>query len=289
MKQALSLILLFLVINLAFGQRPYPVQKDMMKVIQKTFVPISEKILINQYEVSNDDYHQFLLEMKYRIPTDSYHKLYPDTAQWRNYRTYNEPYAIYYFKHPAYANYPLVNISRAKAEAYCRWLTEYYMRNEKRKYKSVVFRLPTEGEWIMAFTGKDSSFGFRYPWGYFLKNKPEEVRINYCEASQEEIRYRKVQDKKETSTLRGFLLKSPYYDTIQYKYDFQKFELAAICSDIDHFLYTSRVNEKGYKQNKAGFYHMAGNVSEMVQGNKTKGGNYLSPGYYTRADAEDEF
>ena len=289
MKQFFLLNLICILYFQATAQRAYPVQKDMMKAINKDFIPISEKQLMNKYEVSNDDYHQFLLEMKYRVSTDSFNRLYPDTAKWRNLRTYNEPYVIYYFKHPAYANYPVVNISRAQAETYCKWLTEYYMRNKKRKYKSVIFRLPTEGEWIMAYTGKDSSFGFRFPWGYFMKSKPKDIAINYCEAQQEEIRYKRVQEKTDAPELRGFLLKSPYYDTIQYKYDFQKFEMSSVCFGKSTILFTARVNEKGYQQNKAGFYHMAGNVSELLQGNKTKGGNYLSPGYYTRADAEDEF
>lgn len=289
MKQNLLLLVLIIFCYNAKAQKAYPVKKDLMKSFGKNFIPVTDKQLMNKYEVSNDDYHQFLLEMKYRVSTDSFNRLYPDTAKWRNLRTYNEPYVIYYFKHPAYSEYPVVNISRAQAETYCKWLTEYYMRNEKRPYKSVVFRLPTEGEWKMAYTGKDSSFGFRFPWGYFMKSKPKDVSVNYCEAHQEEIRYKRENIKLDPNSMKGFLLNSPYYDTISYSYNDLMYEMPAICSGLSSAFYTSNVAAKGFKQNKAGFYHMAGNVSEMVQGNKTKGGNYLSPGYYTRADAEDEF
>jgi formylglycine-generating enzyme required for sulfatase activity len=289
MKQLLILTLLFFCFSIAEADKPYPEKRDLSKSPEKNFIAINENKLLNKFEVSNDDYHQFLLEMKYRVSSDSFNRLYPDTSKWRNLRTYNEPYVIYYFKHPAYANYPVVNISRAQAESYCKWLTEYYMRSEKRKYKSVVFRLPTEGEWIMAYTGKDSSFGFRFPWGYFMKSKPKDVSVNYCEAHQEEIRYKSEIKKPDPNSMKGFLLNSPYYDTINYEKDFHMYEMPAICSGLSNVSYTANVSGKGFKQNKAGFYHMAGNVSEMVQGNKTKGGNYLSPGYYTRADAEDEF
>lgn len=289
MKQNLLFLLLIIFCFNAKAQKAYPVKKDLMKSFGKNFIPVTDKHLMNKYEVSNNDYHQFLLEMKYRVSMDSFNRLYPDTAKWRNLRTYNEPYVIYYFKHPAYSEYPVVNISRAQAETYCKWLTEYYMRNEKRPYKSVVFRLPTEGEWIMAYTGKDSSFGFRFPWGYFMKSKPKDVSVNYCEAHQEEIRYKRENKKPDPNSMKGFLLNSPYYDTISYSYDDLMYEMPAICSGLSSAFYTTNVAAKGFKQNKAGFYHMAGNVSEMVQGNKTKGGNYLSPGYYTRADAEDEF
>jgi formylglycine-generating enzyme required for sulfatase activity len=289
MKQNLLLLVLIIFCYNVKAQKAYPVKKDLMKSIGNNFIPITAKQLLNKYEVSNDDYHQFLLEMKYRVSSDSFNRLYPDTAKWRNLRTYNEPYVIYYFKHPAYSEFPVVNISRAQAETYCKWLTEYYMRNEQRPYKSVVFRLPTEGEWIMAYTGKDSSFGFRFPWGYFMKSKPKDVSINYCEAHQEEIRYKSEIKKPDPNSMKGFLLNSPHYDTISYNYDYQTYQLPAICSGLSSAFYTANVAAKGFKQNKAGFYHMAGNVSEMVQGNKTKGGNYLSPGYYTRADAEDEF
>ncbi len=289
MKQKLLILLLIIFCFNVKAQKAYPVKKDLMKSIGNNFIPITAKQLLNKYEVSNDDYHQFLLEMKYRVSSDSFNRLYPDTAKWRNLRTYNEPYVIYYFKHPAYSEFPVVNISRAQAETYCKWLTEYYMRNEKRQYKSVVFRLPTEGEWIMAYTGKDSSFGFRFPWGYFMKSKPKDVSVNYCEAHQEEIKYKRENKKPDPNSMKGFLLNSPYYDTIIYEKDFHMYEQPAVCSGLSSAFYTTNVAAKGFKQNKAGFYHMAGNVSEIVQGNKTKGGNYLSPGYYTRADAEDEF
>lgn len=48
---------------------------------------------------------------------------------------------------------PVTGVSRADAEAYCRWLSE--------KIGAEV-RLPTEAEWELAARGKD---GLKYPWG----------------------------------------------------------------------------------------------------------------------------
>jgi formylglycine-generating enzyme required for sulfatase activity len=64
-----------------------------------------------------------------------------------------KPYVKYYHSHVAYNHYPVVNISYEGATAYCNWLTEIYNADPKRKYKSVVFRLPTEKEWEFAAAG----------------------------------------------------------------------------------------------------------------------------------------
>ena len=57
-----------------------------------------------------------------------------------------------------YNNFPAVNISYEGAVEYCNWLTEEYNSNpKKKKFKKVLFRLPTLDEWQIAALG-DSKF-----------------------------------------------------------------------------------------------------------------------------------
>src|SRR6478736_4482820 len=53
----------------------------------------------------------------------------------------------------SFGHYPVVNISHKAAIAYCQWLTDEYNNLKKRKFKKVLFRLPTINEWQIAALG----------------------------------------------------------------------------------------------------------------------------------------
>ena len=48
---------------------------------------------------------------------------------WRRALAYNEPYVSNYFRHPAYANYPVVGVSWLQATEYCKWRTDRVNEN----------------------------------------------------------------------------------------------------------------------------------------------------------------
>jgi formylglycine-generating enzyme required for sulfatase activity len=59
------------------------------------------------------------------------------------------------------AGQPVVGISWYETEAYCRWLTVFWRKNNKITEAEVV-RLPTRAEWEAAARNKH---GQEYPWG----------------------------------------------------------------------------------------------------------------------------
>lgn len=81
---------------------------------------------MDETEVSNLDYREYLYWL-YRVFQDypEVHKeALPDTFGWRNPLAYNEPYVRYYFRHPAFMNYPVVNVSWVQATNYANWRTD---------------------------------------------------------------------------------------------------------------------------------------------------------------------
>ena len=48
----------------------------------------------------------------------------PDTNCWRSRLAFNEPYVEYYFRHPAYKDYPVVGVSWLQATDFCTWRTD---------------------------------------------------------------------------------------------------------------------------------------------------------------------
>lgn len=116
-------------------------------------------------EVSNLEYRTFLFDLIIQNRKDDFIIAQPDQKMWtKEYPDgYNKPMELNYFSHPAYDNYPVVAISRAGAEMYCKWLTLAAFKSFPKKTDGLNdVRIPTEWEWMMAAMGSDDSKNF--PW-----------------------------------------------------------------------------------------------------------------------------
>ncbi len=81
---------------------------------------------MDETEIRNVDYREYLYWLR-RVYTDYpevYKRALPDTLVWRTAMGYNEPYVQYYFRHPAYNNYPVVGVSWVQASDYCLWRSD---------------------------------------------------------------------------------------------------------------------------------------------------------------------
>jgi formylglycine-generating enzyme required for sulfatase activity len=124
---------------------------------EKMFIPpgtvqITESFFADETEVSNFSWfeYEFWVAEKYGFKSKEHLSVLPDTLVWRNPTTYNEPYVKYYYRHPAFRDYPVVGVSYEQALAYCKWRTErvkefYRIRHKKEIH--LEYRLPNNDEW----------------------------------------------------------------------------------------------------------------------------------------------
>ena len=220
-------------------------------------VEIYEHVYMRDTEVANFDYLEYLSFMKSKVANAEYLSLLPDTSVWRTEYSYNEPFVEYYFRHPAYRDYPVVGLTKIQAEKYCHWLsmilTENNRNNDDSNIDSVLVRLPTNAEWTWAAKGGNEYY--EYPW------KGHEMRFGEGKF-QGSIRANFVRGKGDYMGVAGSLNDN---------------------ADI-----TAPV--KSYWPNDFGLYNCAGNVAEMVADKDVaKGGSWHSSGFDLKVTSEIPF
>ncbi|MFZ9028439.1 MAG: SUMF1/EgtB/PvdO family nonheme iron enzyme, partial [Crocinitomicaceae bacterium] len=121
------------------SSKPKPSAKAALKVLKGfcEFVPSGNAVVdgdtvsvqafyMSTNEITNIQYLEFLTYLKNHDRLEELEKARVDTIKWNTTfsKAYMNPMALHYDDHPAYRNYPVVNISKEGAVLYCKWLTE---------------------------------------------------------------------------------------------------------------------------------------------------------------------
>lgn len=278
MKTLISTLIIasFLVLLPAFKPAKEPITslKEMKKVMKDgySFVPSGNMLLdgdtvscqgffMMKTEVSNFDYKEYLYYLKNtKKDMAAYNDALPDTTLWSKRITNAEAMSTHYFSHPAYRNFPVVNISKKQAEGYCNWLSEVWQKNTGNT--SIRFRLPLRAEFIMAANGGEISRP--YAWkGPYLRDDKGMYLANFMHIGEGAISRDK--DGKLVITNQGYYSNKGDNST-----------------DL-------MVSSKSYCPNEYGIYNLNGNVSEMVaEKNMVVGGDWNSPGFDIRNESHKE-
>jgi formylglycine-generating enzyme len=246
---------------------------------------------MDECEVTNQDYREYLywLNRVYVDYPEYCEKQLPDTLVWRTKLTYNEPMVDYYFRHPAWANYPVVGVNWVQATDYCAWRTDRL--NEKSLVDAGVLEIDPDQSNENVFTTEAYLTG-QYE-GYVKKdlkdldpNSEGTRKVNMGDGiifpkfrlpTEAEWEYAALgligNTTKEGRIIErkiypwnGHVVRTDqkkYYGEMLANFKRSRGDGMGVASVLnDHWEYTAPVNY--YFPNDYGLYNMAGNVSEWV-------------------------
>ena len=251
-----------------------------LRDIDRSARPIRGNLYAMLDEVTNIQYNDFLswledynkmeLRKKYDFNLDAYEKSVVDF-----YQVYHKPSAEKSRKRdPAnFNNHPAVNITHESAIEYCKWLTDQYNESKKKKkFKKVLFRLPTLKEWQIAALG-DSKF---QSW---------DLRENFVEVINPKDTMDMFNGKKEKIRVDDAVLYPWYWVFFRTRVYNQfgcylgnfKITTDRNCPTRAYAYdgYTMQGPTESYFPNDIGLYDMVGNIAEMIdEKGKACGGSW---------------
>lgn len=232
---------------ISFGfHNQLPIQEN-AKTIEERMVKVNDTLYIGKTEVSNEQYTRFVTEKPGQL------WLRPDSAKW-SIHPKGDILTEHYFTHNSYKGYPVVTVTHEAAIEYCKWLTEVYMADPKRKFKKVRFALPSHAEWKnAAHAGKPENI---YPFGNKLWYRTGEGMAMFRVIGDYNIAF-------DTST--------------------QKYVVLTTRDELDEPRPKMPAPIYTFWPNPLGIYNQSGNVAEMVlEKGIAAGGSYNDPGYDVR-------
>jgi len=187
---------------------------------------------MSKYEITNQQYREFVNEGSQNLSKDEVEKVKVDSSGWKIKPYYGEPLKPDYFTHPAYNNYPVVNIPYDGALKYCSWLQQKIQKDNPGFI--ITVKLPSRLEWTYAAMGGRSDA--LYPWGgNYMRDKNGKFLCNFNHIDESAIVRNKQTGEPE-------IVKS----LANHKHEF------------------STVNVGAYFPNDFGLYNMSGNAAEMT-------------------------
>ncbi len=251
------------------------------KILEKPMKKVADKLFAAETETSNAQYELFLTDLLKNKDFEQLEKCKTSKTDWvsllpTELQSLPEK-QLFEHGHPDDANAPVQNISQEAAQRYCAWITQVYnASSDKKKYKKVVFRLPTESEWMTAARG--GRLDAPYPWGaYFVRNSKGCYLGNYNTTEP-------CGDcPKQTSP---YSVSTGNEKNVNVQNSDEKIGPGTIATDKqslhdsnDGGFFTVAVTS--YYPNDFGLYAMSGNVAEMIsEPGKTKGGSWQEIPYY---------
>lgn len=261
---------------ISFSTAKKPSGKSAMKILQGfcEFVPSGNAVYdgdtvsvqsfyMSKTEITNLQYLEFLTYLKKEGRMEDYKLAQIDSTGWNRKLAFGEAFVEHYHRHPAYREYPVVNITKKGAEMYCDWLTEVYDSISGGELR-LKFRIPTRAEYLRAARGTNHQY--RYTWGGpFIRNSKGDYLANFIQIDASDIRRNP-----QSGELEVYIHREPSYPILDDAY--------------------TTAPAESYWPNEFGFYNMNGNVSEMISdGDFAVGGDWHSPGYDIRCESIKSF